>query len=840
MVHFGWKRTPFGLRAIQKGGLFIYQVFTQRGSLRGVSLYWEALRNAFRPTDAQGALRLLTRFWGLSLTAATSEAFDLFSKEYKAALAAIKAADVKLETVFSSHLLNAFPPALSAFQTSLAILNSSELPSTDRILEFARNGILRISSSSMSPSVAALTASSKPSPPAPCPACGKAHWLKDCPTPNGDTYRARQKKRDADRKASRDKAKARLSQASTPAAAPAAPAAQLAALLNEQDGVEVWLSSVKQFPCDGGVTLDSGATHCMCGDASLFSGLCRPSAVGGVFASGRVVLVHQALLVPGIAANLLLSSQLYDNHGITTTFAEHATLLRNGNVIATGTRLSKHLYQLHGDLIPPAAAKGATALLASGTSSKPNLTTWHCRFAHLSIRSLKSLARSDLVKGLESGRRYVITFVDNFLRMLWAAPLARKGDVFGAFQRFKAAVENESDKRIQRLRSDDGSEYISNEYSNFLAKHSITRVTPSPYSPQSNGVAERVNCTIVEGLNSLLNQVSAPKSLWAEALLAFVFVKNCSPHAALSDGVPLAVWRGRPVRVDMLRVWGCRAYHTVIHGRAKLDNKANPLVFVGYDGDTAAYRLYDPATWKMIRSRDASFVEDENPFAAAAPRFTAASPIAAGPQTPTRALPALPVGPVLAAQTRDITVTPPPQPVFVCENAPSPPAPVAPPSPSPPPPSFEVDISHDEIDFLGTDPFGATLAEVEALYSAASDDLSASEEQFLLPTSDPRNHYKAMRDSDSARWRNGEHASSSSLRNEYYVFHVRSALLATLQLKTLTTISYLLGDPRATKATLRFISDSGRFDSLYSPLTPPERPETAGLGAKPSLQTRQL
>ncbi|GAA5883820.1 hypothetical protein JCM3774_005812 [Rhodotorula dairenensis] len=69
---------------------------------------------------------------------------------------------------------------------------------------------------------------------------------------------------------------------------------------------------------------------------------------------------------------------------------------------------------------------------------------------------------------------------------------------------------------------------------------------PPPYSPQAN-----------------------------EALLAFVFVKNRSPHAALTGGVPLAVWRGKPVRVDMLRVWGGRAYHAITNGRAKLDDKAN-------------------------------------------------------------------------------------------------------------------------------------------------------------------------------------------------------------------------------------------------------------------------
>ncbi|GAA5993766.1 hypothetical protein JCM10908_006291 [Rhodotorula pacifica] len=49
----------------------------------------------------------------------------------------------------------------------------------------------------------------------------------------------------------------------------------------------------------------------------------------------------------------------------------------------------------------------------------------------------------------------------------------------------------------------------------------------------------------------------------------------------------------------------------------------------------------------------------------------------------------------------------------------------------------------------------------------------------------------------------------------------RADFLATLRLKTPSTISYLLVDPRVTKATLRFIFDSGRFDSYYSPPSPP-------------------
>ncbi|GEM12877.1 hypothetical protein Rt10032_c34g6894 [Rhodotorula toruloides] len=163
------------------------------------------------------------------------------------------------------------------------------------------------------------------------------------------------------------------------------------------------------------------------------------------------------------------------------------------------------------------------------------------------------------------GRRYVVTFVDDHTRMLWVEPLARKSDVFEAFVRFKAKVENESGRRIQRFRSDNGGEYMSRTFDDMLAEHGIIRESPPPYSPQSNGVAERVNRSIVEGIVSLLAQAGAPKALWAEALQAFVFVKNRSPHAALSGNVPLAVWRNRPARVDMLRTSGHRRLPTSRH-----------------------------------------------------------------------------------------------------------------------------------------------------------------------------------------------------------------------------------------------------------------------------------
>ncbi|GAA6007927.1 uncharacterized protein JCM10292_000445 [Rhodotorula paludigena] len=135
----------------------------------------------------------------------------------------------------------------------------------------------------------------------------------------------------------------------------------------------------------------------------------------------------------------------------------------------------------------------------------------------------------------------------------------------------------------KRLRSNNGGKYTSVVFTNYAAKHGVALEPTRPYSPQTNGVAKR--------------------DLWAEALAAFFDVKNRSPHAALNGRVPLSVWRGKPVCIDHLRFWGCQAWRTITHGCAKLDARAVPLIFVGYDGDTAAYRLFEPSRGRTIRSQ---------------------------------------------------------------------------------------------------------------------------------------------------------------------------------------------------------------------------------------------
>jgi len=92
-----------------------------------------------------------------------------------------------------------------------------------------------------------------------------------------------------------------------------------------------------------------------------------------------------------------------------------------------------------------------------------------------------------------SGKRYFISFIDDFSRKTWVYFLKEKSEVFQVFKRFKAMVEKETGMPIKSVRSNRGGEFISSELMKYCGEQGIRRFLTAPYSPQQNGVVERKN-----------------------------------------------------------------------------------------------------------------------------------------------------------------------------------------------------------------------------------------------------------------------------------------------------------------------------------------------------------
>ena len=86
-----------------------------------------------------------------------------------------------------------------------------------------------------------------------------------------------------------------------------------------------------------------------------------------------------------------------------------------------------------------------------------------------------------------------------------------KDEALHYFKIYKAEVENQLERKIKRVRSDRSDEYFSNLFTLFCEEHGIIHEMTSPYSPQSNGIAERKNCTLMDLVNVMLDTTGLSK-----------------------------------------------------------------------------------------------------------------------------------------------------------------------------------------------------------------------------------------------------------------------------------------------------------------------------------------
>jgi hypothetical protein len=150
-----------------------------------------------------------------------------------------------------------------------------------------------------------------------------------------------------------------------------------------------------------------------------------------------------------------------------------------------------------------------------------------------------------------------------------------KNQVFPCFKLFRASFEKDGCHTILSLRSNNGGEYVSNEFSKYLAELGISHKPGPPHSPELNGVAERMNWTISNLVRCALLNATLPKLFWADALRHILFTLNCIPcRTPAGFQSPNLVLNLPPPNLKYLHPFGCMAWFKVPEAnRKKLDVK---------------------------------------------------------------------------------------------------------------------------------------------------------------------------------------------------------------------------------------------------------------------------
>nr|CAD1829790.1 unnamed protein product [Ananas comosus var. bracteatus] len=205
---------------------------------------------------------------------------------------------------------------------------------------------------------------------------------------------------------------------------------------------------------------------------------------------------------------------------------------------------------------------------------------------------------------------YMVTFIDDFSRYVWVYFIKEKSEVLQKFKEFKEKVEGQTGYKIRCMRTDNGGEYTSAEFSAYLRECKIRRQLTCPRTPQQNGIAERKNRHLAETCRSMLHAKNVQGRFWAECMRTAAHVINRLLQPKLGFISPYQVlWKIKPT-VSHFRVFGCVCYVFVPdHLRSKFDKKAIRCIFVGYDSERKGWRCCDPTTGRCYTSRNVVFDE---------------------------------------------------------------------------------------------------------------------------------------------------------------------------------------------------------------------------------------
>jgi hypothetical protein len=115
------------------------------------------------------------------------------------------------------------------------------------------------------------------------------------------------------------------------------------------------------------------------------------------------------------------------------------------------------------------------------------------------------------------GRKYYITFTDDYSHFTQIQLLKSKDEALQAYKDFTAWAQTQHGVKIKRLHSDCRGEYTGDEFSKFLKTQGTEHCLTTHDTPQHNGVAESLNRRLLEHMCAILHHSRLPKHLWGEA-----------------------------------------------------------------------------------------------------------------------------------------------------------------------------------------------------------------------------------------------------------------------------------------------------------------------------------
>ena len=290
----------------------------------------------------------------------------------------------------------------------------------------------------------------------------------------------------------------------------------------------------------------------------------------------------------------------------------------------------------------------------------PDLETWHRRLGHCNTRSIVEMAKNGVSQGMpidlsslppncdhcalgkqsrtpvpksregpkatkrlervyvdlcgpmailsKAGNLYSMNVIDDYSGYVWTLPLRSKADACTTFRTWHKAVTIQTGETLRILVSDNG-ELISKSMRDFCLFHGIDHQQTAPYTSTHNGRAERLHRTILAKARTMRLACNAPPFLWDEFCATATYLTTLTAATANKGRTPYELWFNRKPCLSHLREIGCHAHVLHLPTPSKIHARSHPYVLIGYAPHAKAYRLWDPATSRIVNSYHVTFTE---------------------------------------------------------------------------------------------------------------------------------------------------------------------------------------------------------------------------------------
>ena len=204
------------------------------------------------------------------------------------------------------------------------------------------------------------------------------------------------------------------------------------------------------------------------------------------------------------------------------------------------------------------------------------------------------------------GSRFIVTFLCDATQLSVTYCIKSKADVFDCFRNFKQHYER-PDRKIHRLRADNGGEYTSKAMLRYLFLSGITPEFTVPGNPQQNGAAEKLGHIIWNKAKTFLKLSGLSWEYWPEMVRTANYVRIRTLQSRLQT-TPYRAWYRHDPHYRHIRTPGtkCLALERI---RSKQKDNAVECTLLGYEGDHI-YRLVT-ATGRLIRASSVQFAAEK-------------------------------------------------------------------------------------------------------------------------------------------------------------------------------------------------------------------------------------